>query len=226
VLVCHGLGGSKASQLSMAKRLIPAGYNALAFDFRGTGASGPSLISFGDLERRDVLGAVRWLREHHPDQSQQIVGVGSSTGAAALLAAAADQSDEGRAIQAVAVYGGFADLSTLARVASHGAFLPPADWLVARIGLPIASMQIGTNLSKFRPATYANEFWPRPILVIHGGRDEVVPFEQGQSLFDAATFPRERLWLPMSGHKQTIDDENAAETVREFFDSAQSMPVI
>jgi hypothetical protein len=66
VLLCPGLAATKATQLHLAVRLMQAGYNIFIFDFRGHGESGGELISFGDLERRDVLGAVQWLQTTHP----------------------------------------------------------------------------------------------------------------------------------------------------------------
>jgi pimeloyl-ACP methyl ester carboxylesterase len=49
-----------------------------------------------------------------------------------------------------------------------------------------------------------------PILVIHGRRDEIVPFSQGERLFAAAPqrsangIPRMSLWLPNSGHNDLL----------------------
>src|SRR5439155_25632311 len=90
VVFCHGLSATKATQLSLTRQLVPGGYNVLAFDFRAHGESGGQLTTFGDLERRDVLGAVRWLRADHPDACRRLVGLGTSTGGAALIAAAAE----------------------------------------------------------------------------------------------------------------------------------------
>ena len=103
-LVCHGLTSSKADQLVLAHDLVPGGYNCLVLDFRAHGESGGQITTFGALEKRDVLAAVRWLKANHPSQSQRIVGVGASTGAAALISAAADDSPDGRSIAAIASY--------------------------------------------------------------------------------------------------------------------------
>jgi len=108
VLLCPGLTSSKATELFMVRRLVDANYNVLAIDFRAHGQSGGQLISFGDLERRDVLSAVRWIHANHPKASQRLLGLGANTGAAALIAAAADPRD-GQQIDAIAIYGATTD---------------------------------------------------------------------------------------------------------------------
>src|SRR5205823_4336360 len=79
VLVCHGWGANKAKQLTMARFFVPGGYNVLAMDFRGHGESAGQLTTFGDVERRDVLGAVRWIRSIHPEQAHRLFGIGADT---------------------------------------------------------------------------------------------------------------------------------------------------
>lgn len=226
IILCHGFGGSKATQLSLVRRLIPAGYNVLAFDFRAHGESDGQLTSLGDLERRDVLGAVEWIQKNQPERSKKIYGVGASMGAAALIAAAADPGAQGQAIEAVAVYGVYDDLSTLAGEISTQMMLPPMDWFTLKLGLPIASLQAGTNLAKFKPAQLADELWPRPILVIHGTHDLLVPFDRGTQFFDSAVQPKQRVWLQGDNGREAVENDRAARTVRQFFDTAAPVPVI
>ncbi|MGH7215310.1 MAG: alpha/beta hydrolase, partial [Tepidisphaeraceae bacterium] len=202
------------------------GYNAFVFDFRAHGDSAGHLTSFGDLERRDVLGAVRWVRDHRPLMARRIVGVGASMGAAALIAAAADEGEDGRAIDAVAVYGTYDRVGSLARSVTDQYFLPPLNWLAVNIGLPLASVQVGTNLNAFSPAALAPRLWPRPILIVHGEQDEIIDVAHGQSLFEAATLPKSRFWIERGSHNSVVNDDNAALAVRRFFDTAKPVPVI
>jgi fermentation-respiration switch protein FrsA (DUF1100 family) len=39
-----------------------------------------------------------------------------------------------------------------------------------------------------------------PVLVIHGTRDEVVPFWHGEKLFQEANEPKQSLWIEGAGH--------------------------
>ncbi|HVT87975.1 MAG TPA: alpha/beta fold hydrolase [Tepidisphaeraceae bacterium] len=226
VLLCHGWGGNKATPLALVRRLLPAGYNVLAFDFRGHGESGGQVSTLGDLERRDVLGAIQWLKQTHVNQSRHVVGLGVSTGAAALIAAAVDPSEPGQAIEAVAVYGAYDDLGSLSMHLARNSFSPPMDWMASRIGLAMASAQVGADLDKFKPADLVQDLWPRPIFVIHATYDEVVPFEHGQRLFEAATFPKQCLWLTQEDQDDAIYDDSAADAVRRFFDTAHPMPAV
>jgi fermentation-respiration switch protein FrsA (DUF1100 family) len=70
------------------------------------------------------------------------------------------------------------------------------------------------------------QLWPRPLLVIHGTHDRVVPFEHGRRLFDAASFPKQPLWLPMNDQDGALDDPRTADAVRDFFDTAVPLNVI
>ena len=226
VIICHGFASGKAAMLPLARPMLAAGYNVLIFDFRAHGQSDGQLTSLGANERLDVLAAVQWLRANRDKQSQHVFGLGASSGAAALIAAAADASEEGQAIEAVAVYGAYDSLPGLARTVASERFLPPLRWIADRVALPIASAHVGADLVHFAPADYVKQLWPRPILVIHGAVDQVVPFQHGQRLFDAAFEPRRSVWLQLDDHLHALEDKSAASEVREFFDDARPVPVI
>jgi fermentation-respiration switch protein FrsA (DUF1100 family) len=233
LLLCPGATGGPAAVLPLvrgrattpgdppAPGLRDDGYNVLTFDFRGQGDSGGQLVSYGDLERRDVLGAVRWLQRVHPDAARHIVGLGVSTGAAALLAAAADPSPAGQSIDAVAVFAPFDRLdrivaSTVAPVAP-----PPLGWLTTHVALPLAGLQVGSRLDAFSPADAAANLWPRPVLVIHGMADELVPFAQGQAVYDAASEPKESLFIGQCRHAETLRSAAALDAVTGYFKKAR-----
>jgi len=195
VILCHGLGSNKANELIVARDLPTQGYNVLAFDFRAHGASGGQISSFGALEKNDVLGAVHWARAVHRPQCRQLFGLGVSMGGAALIGAAADPGEDGRAIDAVAVYDTYDDLNALTEDLTRKFFMPPLPWLSTHLALPLASVHAGVNLATFRPADVVDRIAPRPILVVHARGDDIIDFHHGTRLFDAASEPKLRCWI-------------------------------
>ncbi len=223
VVLCPGALGGPVAVLPLAAGLREGGYNILTFDFRGHGDSGGQLVSYGDLERRDVLGAVRWLQANRPGSARRIVGLGVSTGAAALLAAAADPSPQGQSIDALAVYAPYDRLdrvvaSTLAPVTST-----PVRWMIEHVALPLANLQVGARMSAFSPADAAANLWPRPVLVIHGMNDEVIPFAQGQAVYDAASEPKQSLFITRCAHAESLESDAALRAVQDYFRVARRM---
>jgi fermentation-respiration switch protein FrsA (DUF1100 family) len=57
-----------------------------------------------------------------------------------------------------------------------------------------------------------------PILVMHGRKDQTIPFTQGEELYQAANQPKQYLWVDAAGHNDLIDEagENYDRTLAEF----------
>ncbi|MDB5326233.1 MAG: prolyl oligopeptidase family protein [Phycisphaerales bacterium] len=221
-LLCHGLGGNTAGFFRMIDALHEAGIGVLAIDFRAHGESSGQLCSFGYREKYDVLGAIAWLKGQHPKASQRIVGVGASLGGAALLAAAAADPR----IDGVAVLSTYSSLPDELNDVSHRNFIPPFSWLVRCFGLPLASLHVGVNLSEVRPMDDVRKLWPRPVLIVHGTDDEIIPFAQGQRIFDAAPIGRSSFWVQHGSHNGILDDRNVIDRVVDFIRSAKPSPLV
>jgi len=61
-----------------------------------------------------------------------------------------------------------------------------------------------------------------PLLILHGDRDAVVPFEQGKRLFEAANEPKTFFTIRNAGHNDilSLSEEDYHETVRGFIRDA------
>jgi len=220
VIVCPGSRGGRAAYLELASVFLDHGYNVLTFDSRAQGDSDGQIVSFGDHERRDVLGAVRWLRKSYPQAARRIVAVGIDTGGAALIEAAADPSIDGRAIDALAVFGGYDSFKNLAASAAGVSFPPPLQWLIVPVGVPLACLQTGADLWNFSPARDVAEIAPRPILFIHGAHDPIIALERGRALNDAASAPKAHIWLDDLTDDQAVNDPQIVNRTRHFLDVA------
>lgn len=85
IILLHPIRGDRRSMLSRARRFRDHGYSTLLVDLQAHGESPGENITVGYLEQRDVLAAIRFVRERNPDQKVGIVGR-SLGGAATLLA--------------------------------------------------------------------------------------------------------------------------------------------
>lgn len=84
VLLAHGRIFNKESWEPLARQLETAGYQVLAIDFRGYGAS--TAGSDGNVPELDILGGVRYLHEQQHAVAVSVIG-GSMGGGAAARAA-------------------------------------------------------------------------------------------------------------------------------------------
>jgi fermentation-respiration switch protein FrsA (DUF1100 family) len=125
----------------------------------------------------------------------------------------------------VAIYGSYDDFPTLLRALLDERLPRPLRGWAARTLLPMISMSAGDDLSAFAPGKLAAGLWPRPLLVLHGRGDSIIPFSQGRALFREATFPKDSLWLP-TDHTGAYKSRYGAEVLLQFFDSAAPLPAI
>ena len=118
IVVVHGTRTNRESPgdhlLELTGELARHGLAVLSFDMRGMGESPPAPLSMGNLEQRDVLGAIDFLRTGQlpfPELGRPRIvgGLGISMGAATLLLAAAREPT----IQAVVSDSAYADAAGL-----------------------------------------------------------------------------------------------------------------
>jgi fermentation-respiration switch protein FrsA (DUF1100 family) len=192
VAVLHGHGGSMDTDVHRARGLVAAGLNVLMFDHRAHGRSEGRWITFGYLEQRDVVGAVRWLRM----RGMQHIGLlGFSLGGIVSLLSAAACSD----IAAVVADGAPVRLRTA--MAGRGEEWGVFRWLaqpMAWLTLAVTSLRLRANLLRQEPVRRVGQISPRPILFIHGDHDQYAPdFDE---LYSAARPPKELWRVSTAGH--------------------------
>ena len=187
VIACHGHNANKHTMLPVAQFLQPE-FNVVLLDSRGHGESAGSRTTIGYEERLDVHAVVDELerRELGP------VGVlGTSMGAAiAILAAAEDER-----IRAVVADSPFARLrwavSQVARVRGYPRLVAPA---IAHVGCRMTSLRLRYPMAAFDPIEVVDRIAPRPLLLIHGERDGLIPVTNSRLIYARAGQPKE-LWV-------------------------------
>jgi fermentation-respiration switch protein FrsA (DUF1100 family) len=212
VVIMHGHGGSMDWDIHRAPALHAAGFNVLLFDFRAHGRSEGRMITFGYLERQDVLGAVRFLRGRGMRRTGLL---GFSFGGIAAMLAAPICPD----IAAVVSDGGPARMRSAmaARGSEWGAprwLSVPLVWLI----VVMTSLRLRANLFHYEPVRWVGRISPRPILFVHAGRDQYLP--DFDDLYAAARPSKEVWYVPEAGHTKVSEvlPEEFQRRVIAFFD--------
>jgi len=105
VIIAPGGDHTRQVMLPRSVFLVHGGYNVLAIDLRGHGESGGRFISPGLVERRDVLGAIRYVRSRGERGPIALMGV--CLGGVASIFAAAESPEVGAVISDSAFPSGY-----------------------------------------------------------------------------------------------------------------------
>ena len=196
VLACHGAGANRADIALMIMLLQEADFQVLCFDFRGHGESEGHTVTFGYHERKDVLGALDYLKTREDVDMDQIYGFGVSMGASSLLLALPDMPE----MKAVVVDSPFSSLDLM--VHHQYRFLPkflrPVPAAFTRW---VGWLDSGLVVSEVSPVEAIQDL-DVPIFFIHGLDDITIPPKCANILHDSYSGPKKLTLVPGAGHCQ------------------------
>lgn len=206
--LCHGIPAvpqppPDRGYALLAERFCAAGFVTLIFNFRGTGQSEGNLDMRGWT--RDLETAIDFLSSLDEVNKSSLCLVGSSGGAAVSVYVAANDPR----ISCVATLACPADfvalqakqqgLSLIDQFRSIGAIrnadFPPSvdEWL--------------EGFNAISPIRWVDKISPRPLLLIHGDKDEVVAIEHASRLYEQAGEPKELVIIPGAEHRLRLEEK-------------------
>ncbi len=203
IIFAHGYRRNRADDsilmLNLARDMVNRGYNVLLFDFRNSGESEGNLTTIGQMEVRDLLGAVDYVKSK-PEISRKVVLLGFSMGATASLLAGARDPE----VDAVIADAPFADMRTyLKENLSVWSGLPSFPFNQAFF--MVVPLLTGLDVDQVSPVHEIAQFKGRPVLLIHGTADRKIPISNSESLLEA--YPQARLLkVPGSDHCDSYHD--------------------
>lgn len=177
------------------------GWLAMALAFRGCGDSGGSFSLGGWLD--DLRAAVDHLQVTEQVRGVWLVGFGTG-GALAICAAAADPD-----VRGVATLGAPADFDDWAshpkRLLEHAREVG----MIAEPSFPPDLDDWSRELKELRAVAFAPQLAPRPLLVVHGSDDDLVPVFDARVLVDAHGAAELRI-MNGAGHRLRHDPRAVA----------------
>ncbi len=188
VIVCHGIPSGRPADPDdkgyryLAERLAGEGFLAVVFNFRGCGESGGNI----DLEGwcRDLVAVIDLVWRRDDVDRKRLNLFGFSGGAAVSCKTAALDERVGAVVLAAcpAEFGYLFPAEDLAEIIRKAReigvirdpdFPPdPGQWLAALYGV--------------EPRRYISAISPRPVLILHGTGDDLVPVRDARILYGLA----------------------------------------
>lgn len=176
VLVLHGNAGDRSMRAPLAVALNRMGLPVLLFDYRGYGGN-PGRPTEAGLAA-DARAAQEWLAAS--PGVDRVAYFGESLGAAVAVGLAVDKPPA-----ALVLRSPFTSLADVGAV--HYPWLP-VRWLL---------LDRYPSIERIPSVT-------APLLVIAGGRDNIVPTALSRRLYDAATASKHWLLVPGAGHNDPV----------------------
>lgn len=205
--ICHGIPArphdpEDRGYAELAERFAGEGFAVLVFYFRGAGPSEGNFDMAGWT--RDLTQALSHMITAPQIDATRLFVMGFSGGAATALCTAA--SDD--RIAGVVSCASPADFRDLLSTGSIDDFL--AEW--RRIGIvrdtdfPRDKQSWARGFESVSPIAHIAAVSPRPVLLLHGDADEVVPVSHAYRLYEAAREPKQLAIIEGGLHRLRIDE--------------------
>jgi fermentation-respiration switch protein FrsA (DUF1100 family) len=213
IIVCSGANGSLDADVHVAPWLHEAGFNVLLFNWRAHDRSEGEVVTLGFNERYDLIAAVKFARS----QGAERIGVlGFSMGGTVAIATAAVYDD----INAIVADSPFVYvLSAVAGGLIERRAPEGLSFLLARLFVITACLRTRLNLFDIDLARWIRRVAPRPLLLIFGEQDVIVPKSEVDLLFARAGEPKEVWRVPEAAHRNihTLQPDEYRRKILAFF---------
>lgn len=212
-IMCHGYKGNAIRDFCGNWQVAKAdGRNVLLIDQRCHGGSGGHTITFGILERKDVLNWIHWANDRFGTVPVMLSGV-SMGAATVLMVSGMDLPDNVKAVVADCPYD--APSNIIKKVLGQDMGMP--------VGIVYPLIRFGGmvygrfNLNAFSPLEAVRKT-RLPILLIHGDDDRFVPYPMSENIHAAAPEKITFHTVPGAGHalNYVTDPATYEAVLREF----------
>jgi dipeptidyl aminopeptidase/acylaminoacyl peptidase len=214
--ICHGIPAAPYNPddrgyALLAQKFCAAGLLTLIFNFRGAGKSQGNLDMLG--WSRDLQAALDFLYSFEKIDKTRLCLLGFSGGAAVSVYTAA-HDPRISALAACACPATFSSLGSKEQAVSSIQHFREMG-VIKDKDFPPSVEEWLRGFETISPIRWIDRISPRPLLLVHGDADEVVPLEHAHRLFQEAKEPKELAIIPGAEHKLRLE-EAAMATVLDW----------
>jgi dipeptidyl aminopeptidase/acylaminoacyl peptidase len=204
--ICHGIPAAPPDPTDkgytlLARWFCRAGFITLIFNFRGTGKSEGNLDILG--WSRDLQAALDFLYSLEETDKARVCLLGFSGGAAVSVYTAGHDPR----LSLVVTCACPADFRSLRQTET------PLDAIqrFRQIGairdkdFPPSIEEWQRGFETISPINWVDKISPRPLLLVHGDADELIPLEHARRLYQKAKEPKELKIIPGARHKMRLE---------------------
>lgn len=198
-LLVHGYASNAYEMQCYAKMFYDMGYNVLVVDNRGHGKSDGKIISMGYYEKFDISSWVNFLVEQNKNVYIVVFGV-SMGGASVCMYSGTKKPKNVKAIISDCGYSNaYKIVKSVANKSVIFSILPTLQvfnlYAKHKVGFKLSDVDAVKQISKCDV----------PILLIHGKKDNFVPFSMQDELYNACPEEfRNKLSVENAGHGESL----------------------
>ncbi len=193
LLYSHGNAGDIRDWVHAAPPFLDEGISLLIWDYRGFGHSEGRPSEAGLYQ--DGAAAWAWLARRAAAEGLPAAMLGKSLGSAVAIHSAAELSGSAGGPAALVLDSAF---TSMREIVTRLAPMVPWERAID------PDLDDAPSLASVIPRLFESlDLAPDihcPTLVVHGGRDTLVPLDQGQRLFEALSGPKQMKVIPAAGH--------------------------
>ncbi len=187
----HGNAGSLENRIYKLNLIKDFDLNFLIIAYRGFSGNKGKPTEKGLYE--DALSALKWLKNNHSIKDKDIIIYGESLGTSISIEVSQNKKYSGIILES--------PFTSMTDAAKH--YYPY---------LPV-SLLLKDKYDSIEKIKNINI----PILVMHGKKDKIIPFEMGKKIFESANQPK-FFYSPDNDDHMMNYDENLLKTIRSFLE--------
>jgi len=206
ICICHGIparipDSRESGYTLLAERVYSEGFAVFIFSFRGTGASGGNFDISGWT--RDLKAAIDYLCALPGAGHLSLLGFSGGAAVSIYVGSRDERVSSIVSCACPAEFTWFTNVDDGRSIIEHFRSIG----IIRDKDFPSSVEEWLNSFRLINPIDHVGGVAPRPLLLVHGNKDEVVDISQAYRLYDRSGEPRELVIVDGAGHRLRQSDE-------------------